>query len=134
VSASGVGVTARRWLTATATLANAVVLLLGLWLQSHPKQRSDEWAGAGMAATAVLNSAAIFVSRDPSKLSIGRRVRRIALIVNAVLIVGALAFAVVSFDQGRVSGLEALASVGLLALPALTVGAILSWRSAPEDG
>jgi hypothetical protein len=121
------GVRGRRWLTVAAAIVNVAVLLSGLWLQSNPHFPADVWAGSGMAATAVLNSAALFVCRDGSKLSIGRRVRRIALIVNAVLIVGALAFAVVSLDQGRVSGLEALASIGLLAPPAVTAGAILSW-------
>ena len=52
---------ARRLLRGTAVLANLALFGAGLYFEAHPRDRSDRWSAAAVAAVALLNSAALSV-------------------------------------------------------------------------
>ena len=59
---------ARRLLRGTAVLANLALFAAGLYFEAHPRDRSDRWSAAAVAAVAVLNSAALSVpARGPAR-------------------------------------------------------------------
>jgi hypothetical protein len=81
---------ARRLLRGTAVLANLALFGAGLYFEAHPRDRSDRWSAAAVAAVAVLNSAALSVPmRGRHGESLLRRLRRVALILNTLLLVSA---------------------------------------------
>jgi hypothetical protein len=76
-----------RPLTAIALLANLGLFAMGAYFEVHPRDREDAWSAAGVAAVAVLNSAALTVpasGSEASRRSI-QRLRRIARIANVLL-------------------------------------------------
>jgi len=78
---------ARRLLRGTAVLANLALFAAGLYFEAHPRDRSDRWSAAGVAAVAVLNSAALSVpTRGRRGEGLVRRLRRVALILNTLLL------------------------------------------------
>ncbi len=71
---------------------------MGLYFELHPRDREDAWSAAGVAAVAVLNSAALTVPSgggETSRHSIAR-LRRIARIANVLLFV--IAVVIVVFE------------------------------------
>jgi hypothetical protein len=64
-----------------------------VYFEVHPRDRHDRWSAAGVAAIAVLNSAALSVPSGRALSSrVLQRVRRIALIANSLLLVAAALF------------------------------------------
>lgn len=83
---------ARRLLRFAAVLANVALFAAGLYFEAHPRDRSDRWSAAAVAAVALINSAALSVpARDRRGESFVRRLRRVALILNSLLALSALA-------------------------------------------
>jgi len=81
---------ARRLLRGSAMLANLALFAAGLYFEAHPRDRSDRWSAAAVAAVAVLNSAALSVpTPNRSGASLLRRLRRVALILNSLLLLSA---------------------------------------------
>jgi hypothetical protein len=81
---------ARRWLRLLAVLLNVALFGAGLYFQAHPRDRHDLWSAGGVAAVAIVNSAALSVpTRDRAGARFVVRLRRIALIVNTLLLVTA---------------------------------------------
>lgn len=65
---------------------------MGAYFEVHPRDREDAWSAAGVAAVALLNSAALTLPADggeASRHSI-RRLRRIARIANRLLLLVAV--------------------------------------------
>jgi hypothetical protein len=81
---------ARRRLRLLAVLLNAVLFGAGLYFQAHPRDRYDLWSASGVAAVAVVNSAALSVpTRGRAGARFVARLRRIALLANTLLLVTA---------------------------------------------
>src|SRR3970282_2284150 len=55
----------------------------------HPHDRSDRWSAAAVAAVAVLNSAALSLPKRGRGEGPMRRLRRVALILNTLLLASA---------------------------------------------
>jgi len=69
---------------------------MGLYFELHPRDREDAWSAAGVAAVALLNSAALTMpagATQASRHSIAR-LRRIARIANLLLFLVAVAIVV----------------------------------------
>ena len=78
---------ARRRLRLLAVLLNLVLFGAGLYFQAHPRDRHDLWSASGVAAVAVLNSAALSVpTRGRAGARFVVRLRRIALFANTLLL------------------------------------------------
>jgi len=80
---------ARRLLRVTAVLANLALFAAGLYFEAHPRDRSDRWSAAAVAAVAVLNSAALSLPKRGRGEGPMRRLRRVALILNTLLLASA---------------------------------------------
>jgi hypothetical protein len=113
---------ARRLLRGTAVLANLALFAAGLYFEAHPRDRSDRWSAAAVAAVAVLNSAALSVAmQGPRSKSLLRRLRRVALILNTLLLVSATLIVALATQRGlRYAALHVL----LLVPPLVTILAL----------
>jgi hypothetical protein len=77
-----------RPLKAIALLLNLGLFGVGVFFELHPRDREDAWSAAGVAAVAVLNSAALTVpaSGNAAGFRLIRRLRRVARIANVLLL------------------------------------------------
>ena len=90
-------------------LCNAVLFAVGVYFELHPRDRHDVWSAAGVAAVALVNSAALTVPPSrPVGAHFVQRLRRIARIANSLLL--------------------------LIALLIVTLEALLDWRHALLHG
>jgi hypothetical protein len=81
---------ARRRLRLVAVLLNLVLLGTGLYFQAHPRDRHDLWSAGGVVAVALVNSAALTISRrGPAGRHFVLRLQRIALFANTLLLAAA---------------------------------------------
>lgn len=87
---------ARRGLRLLAILMNFVLFAAGLYFQAHARDKRDLWTAGGVAGVAVLNSAALTVSREGATARLVGRLRRIALLANTILLAVAAAIVVLS--------------------------------------
>ena len=88
---------ARRRLRLLAVLLNVALFGAGLYFQAHPRDRHDLWSAGGVAAVAIVNSAALSVpTRDHAGARFVARLRRIALFANALLLAAAGVIVLVS--------------------------------------
>ena len=88
---------ARRRLRLLAVLLNVALFGAGLYFQAHPRDRHDIWSAGGVAAVAVVNSAALSVpTRDRAGGRFVLRLRRIALLANTLLLLTAAVIVVLS--------------------------------------
>ncbi len=88
---------ARRGLRLVAVVLNVVLFATGLYFQAHPLDRHDLWSAGGVAAVAIVNSAALTVSRrGPVGERFVTRLRRIALFANTLLLSVAVVIVVLS--------------------------------------
>jgi hypothetical protein len=88
---------ARRRLRLLAVLLNFALFGAGLYFQAHPRDRHDLWSAGGVAAVAIVNSAALTVSRrGPIGGSFVRRLQRIALFANTLLLATAIVIVALS--------------------------------------
>ena len=68
-------------------LLNVVLFGAGLYFQAHPRDRHDLWSAGGVAAVAIVNSAALTVpTRGRAGAHFVARLRRIALFANTLLL------------------------------------------------
>jgi hypothetical protein len=113
----------RRPLKAVALLLNLGLFAMGVFFELHPRDREDAWSAGGVAAVAVLNSAALTVpvaGSESSRHTIWR-LRRVAGIANLLLLLvaaGILAFELL--DDGQ----QGLVLAAALALPFFTLLAL----------
>ena len=118
---------ARRLLRGAALVANLALFAAGLYFEAHPRDRSDRWSAAAVAAVAVLNSAALSVpTRGRRGEGLVRRLRRVARILNTLL----LASATLIVALAALRDLRYAAFHGLLLLPPLLT--ILALRRYPH--
>jgi hypothetical protein len=88
---------ARRRLRLVAALLNLALFAAGLYFELHPRDRSDQWSAGGVAAVAVLNSAALTVpTRGRAGAHFVTRLRRIALFANTLLLATAIVIVALS--------------------------------------
>jgi hypothetical protein len=88
---------ARRGLRLLAVLMNFVLFGAGLYFQGHSRDKRDLWTAGGVAGVAVLNSAALTISRrGPAGTRVVDRLRRIALFANTILLAVAAVIVVLS--------------------------------------
>jgi hypothetical protein len=81
---------ARRRLRLLAIILNVVLFGTGLYFQAHPRDRHDLWSAGGVAAVAIVNSAALSVpTRGRAGARFVARLRRIALFANTLLLLTA---------------------------------------------
>ncbi len=114
---------ARRRLRLVAVLLNLALFGAGLYFQAHPRDRADLWAAGGVAAVALVNSAALTVSRrGPAGESVVARLRRIALFANTLLL--AAASVIVALSALRDWRHAVLHGVMLLFPPLITIVAL----------
>jgi hypothetical protein len=113
---------ARRLLRGSAVLANLALFAAGLYFEAHPRDRSDRWSAAAVAAVAVLNSAALSVpTRGRRGEGLLLRLRRVALILNTLLLASAtLIVALAALRDLRYAALHVL----LLVPPLVTILAL----------
>jgi hypothetical protein len=118
----------RRWLRLVAALLNVVLFGAGLYFEMHPRDRGDQWSAGGVAAVAVLNSAALTVpTRGRAGGHFVTRLRRIALFANTLLL--AVAVLIVGLSALR-DWRHALLHGAALAVPPLLT--ILALRRYPH--
>ncbi len=114
---------ARRGLRLVAVMLNVVLFGAGLYFQAHPRDRRDLWTAGGVAGVAVLNSAALTVSRQgPAGTHLVDRLRRIALLANTILL--AVAAVIVTLAALREWRYAVLHGAMLLVPPLLTLVAL----------
>ena len=88
---------ARRRLRLLAVLLNVGLFGAGLYFQAHPRDRHDLWSAGGVAAVAIVNSAALTVpTRGRAGARFVVRLRRIALLANTLLLFTAAVIVVLS--------------------------------------
>ena len=88
---------ARRRLRLVAVLLNVALFGAGLYFQAHPRDRHDLWSAGGVAAVAIVNSAALSVpTRGRAGAHFVARLRRIALFANTLLLVTAAVIVLLS--------------------------------------
>ncbi len=108
-------------------LLNAVLFVMGVYFELHPRDRHDLWSAAAVAGVAVLNSAALTL---PPGGALGPRfvprLRRIATIANTLLLV--VAVVIVAFETYLDWEHAALHGVALLVPPLLTIVALRRLR------
>jgi hypothetical protein len=75
---------------------NFVLFAAGLYFQAHARDKRDLWTSGGVAGVAVLNSAALTVSREGPATRLVDRLRRIALYANTILLAVAAAIVVLA--------------------------------------
>jgi hypothetical protein len=95
--------------------ANAALLAAGAFVLLRPRLPTDPWAGSALLGMALLNLAALVLTR----VGLARRLHRIAVLANALLLLAAALFLAASLIQ-RARALEVLAAVGLAVPPLLT--------------
>jgi len=114
---------ARRRLRLLAVLLNLVLFAIGLYFQAHPVDRHDLWSAGGVAAVAIVNSAALTF---PRRGAVGERfvlrLRRIALFANTLLFVTAVV--IVLFSAFRDWRHAVLHGFALAVPPLLTIVAL----------
>jgi hypothetical protein len=109
-----------------ALLLNLGQFLLGIWLEGNPSLRGDVWSGGALAAIAVFNSAALILAGGWGGYDhLHTRVRRISLFMNGILLLAGAALTIGFLQAPGVSGLETVATLGLLLPPLLTAAALL---------
>jgi hypothetical protein len=114
---------ARRRLRLLAVLLNVVLFGTGLYFQAHPRDRHDLWSAGGVAAVAIVNSAALSVpTRGRAGARFVVRLRRIALFANTLLL--ATAAVIVALSAMRDWRHAVLHGVALAVPPLLTVVAL----------
>jgi hypothetical protein len=114
---------ARRGLRLIAVLLNLALFGVGVYFQAHPRDRHDLWSAGGVAAVAIVNSAALSVpTRDRAGARFVVRLRRIALFVNILLLVTAAV--IVAMSALRNWRHAALHGVALALPPLLTMLAL----------
>jgi hypothetical protein len=118
---------ARRALRLLAVLMNCVVFGAGLYFQAHARDKRDLWTAGGVAAVAVLNSAALTVSRGGSTSRLVERLRRIAFFANTILL--AVAGMIVALSALRDWQYALLHGTMLFVPPLLT---LLALRRSPH--
>ena len=120
---SGLGLARRQPLRLAALLLNAGLFVVGLYFETHPRDRHDVWSAGGVAAVALVNSAALTLGRaQAERRPLWRRLRRIAFIANALL-VGA-AVVIVGLEALRDRRHALIYGVVLLLPPLLTIAAL----------
>ncbi len=126
-----------RALRIPALLLNASSVLIGVYFASHARDRRDVLSAVGVAAASALNVAALGAPLAAGAESLLFRLRRIALFVNTLLLVAAVAFILLEAARGwRRLALHS----GLLLPPLFTIAALLSaWpfsaaRASPASG
>ncbi len=88
---------ARRGLRLLAVLLNVALFGTGLYFQAHPRDRHDLWSAGGVVAVAIVNTAALTISRrGPVGESFVTRLRRIALFANTLLLATAIVIVALS--------------------------------------
>jgi len=114
---------ARRRLRLLAVLLNVVLFGTGLYFQAHPRDRHDLWSAGGVAAVAIVNSAALSVpTRGRAGARFVVRLRRIALFANTLLLVTAAV--IVALSPMRDWRHAVLHGVALAVPPLLTIVAL----------
>jgi len=114
---------ARRRLRLFAVLLNVVLFATGLYFQAHPRDRLDLWSAGGVAAVAIVNSAALTMPRrGPVGEHFVLRLRRIALLANTLLLL--VAAVIVFLSALRDWRHAVLHGVALAVPPLLTVVAL----------
>jgi len=114
---------ARRRLRLLAVLLNVVLFGTGLYFQAHPRDRHDLWSAGGVAAVAIVNSAALSVpTRGRAGAHFVVRLRRIALFANTLLLVTAAV--IVALSAMRDWRHAVLHGVALAVPPLLTIVAL----------
>jgi hypothetical protein len=104
-------------------LLNAVLFGAGLYFQANARDRHDVWSAGGVAAVAIVNSASLTVPRrGPASERFVRRLRRIALFANTLLL--ATAVVVVALSALRDWRHAVLPGVALAVPPLLTIVAL----------
>jgi hypothetical protein len=108
-----------RW---TAVLLNVLMFAIGVYFEIHPQDRHDVWSAGAVAGAAVLNSAMLTVRGSAGGRHVLRRLRRITLIVNGLLLGTALLIAVLEtlVDPSHAVGLGA----ALVLPPLVTIAAL----------
>jgi hypothetical protein len=127
VSETVVRIPLRRGIVAIAALLNVVLFAVGVYFELHPRDRHDVWSAAGVAAVALLNSAALTVPPGgPVSVRFVTRLRRIALIANSLLLLAALLIVTLeAFLEWRRAMLH---GVALVVPPLLTIVALRRLR------
>jgi hypothetical protein len=113
----------RRLMRALAGVSNLALFAVGLYFEAHPRDRSDRWSAAAVAAVAVLNSAALSLdaSGRPGERFV-RRLRRMVLLLNGLLLLSALVVVALAAQRGPLyAGFHAVA---LLVPPLVTMLAL----------
>jgi hypothetical protein len=113
---------ARRGLRLLAVLMNFVLFAAGLYFQAHARDKRDLWTAGGVAAVAVLNSAALTVAREGRTTRVVDRLRRIALFANTILL--AVAAGIVALSMFRDWQYALLHGTMLFVPPLLTLVAL----------
>jgi len=114
---------ARRRLRLLAVILNVVLFGAGLYFQAHPRDRHDLWSAGGVAAVAIVNSAALSVpTRGRAGARFVVRLRRIALFANTLLLVTAAV--IVALSPMRDWRHAVLHGVALAVPPLLTIVAL----------
>ena len=114
---------ARRRLRLLAVLLNVALFAAGLYFQAHPRDRHDLWSAGGVAAVAIVNSAALSVpTRGRAGVRFVVRLRRIALFANTLLLVTAAV--IVALSAMRDWRHAVLHGVALAVPPLLTIVAL----------
>jgi hypothetical protein len=87
-----------RPLKTIALLLNLVMFGIGLYFEVHPRDRQDAWSAAGVAAVALLNSAALTIPPSGSEATrrLVHRLRRIDRYANLLLF--SIAVAILTFE------------------------------------
>ena len=112
----------RRALRFLAVLMSLVLFGAGLYFQAHARDKRDLWTAGGVAGVAVVNSAALTISRQGPAARVVDRLRRIALFANTILLaVAALIVAVSALRDWRYALLH---GTMLFAPPLLTLLAL----------
>jgi len=87
VSEAAIQIVRRRdWRKIAAVLLNAVLFGVGVYFEMRPRDRRDVFSAAGVAAVAVVNSAALTVPAIGLAARFVARLRRIALFANSMLL------------------------------------------------
>ncbi len=123
VSETAVRISRRGSVVAIAVAMNVLLFGVGVYFELHPHDRHDLWSAAGVAAVALLNSAALTVpATAPASVRFVARLRRIALIANSLLLLtAALIVALEALLDGRHAALH---GVALVVPPLLTIAAL----------
>ncbi len=114
-------------LRTAAVALNALLFVVGVYFELHPRDRHDLWSAAAVAGVAVINSAALTIS--PGSYLSARfvpRLRRIATIANTLLL--AVAVVIVGFETYLDWEHAALHGCALLVPPLLTILALRRLR------